>query len=115
MPYLLIQTSAELTGPKQEALLKAASALLARELGKPEQYVMTAAQPGLAMTFAGSPDPAAFLSLKSIGLPDSKLKPLSTALCKLIEDHAAVAPDRVYIEFTDAKGKYWGHDGDTFG
>ena len=115
MPYLLIQTNVELPDAKRDALLKAASRSLAEQLGKPEAYVMAGIEPALDMIFAASADPTAFLTLKSIGLPDAKLKPLSAALCKLLNEHAGIAPNRVYIEFVDAKAKYWGFDTGTFG
>jgi phenylpyruvate tautomerase len=115
MPYLSIQTNVELPEAKRDGLLKAASRLLAEQLGKPEDYVMTGIEPALRMTFAGSGAPTAFLSLKSIGLPDAKLKPLSAALCTLLHEHAGIPGDRVYIEFVDARAKYWGFDGGTFG
>lgn len=115
MPYLSIQTNVELPGIKQDALLKAASRVIAEQLGKPEQYVMAGIGGKSQMIFAGSGTPTAFLSLKSIGLPDAKLTPLSAALCKLLDEHAGIAADRVYIEFTDVRAKYWGFDGGTFG
>ena len=115
MPYLSLQTNVELPDGKRDALLAGASRLLAEQLGKPEQYVMVDIGPKQQMIFAGSGAPTAFLSLKSIGLPDVKLKPLSAALCKLLHDHAGIPADRVYIEFVDAKAKYWGFDGGTFG
>ncbi|HVV70433.1 MAG TPA: phenylpyruvate tautomerase MIF-related protein, partial [Verrucomicrobiae bacterium] len=100
---------------KQSVLLKAASKLLSEQLGKPEDYVMAAIEPPAQMIFAGSIAPTAFLSVKSIGLPDAKLKPLSAALCSLLKEHAGIVQDRVYIEFNNAQGKNWGFDGDTFG
>ena len=115
MPYLLIQTNVELPDAKRDALLKAASRLLAEQLGKPEEYVMAGIEPKLEMIFAGSGAPAAFLSLKSIGLPEGKLKPLSASLCKLLSEHMQISSDRVYIEFVNASAKYWGYDSGTFG
>ena len=115
MPYLLIQTNVELPGAKAEALLKAASRLLAEQLGKPEDYVMAGIAPVSRMIFAGTGEPTAFLSLKSIGLPEGKLKPLSASLCNLLSEHMQISSDRVYIEFVNASAKYWGYDGGTFG
>jgi phenylpyruvate tautomerase len=115
VPYLSIQTNVELPEAKRDALLKAASRLLAEQLGKPEEYVMAAIGPESQMILAGSSAPTAFLSVKSIGLPDGNLKPLSAALCKLLMAHAGIPADRIYIEFMDVKAKYWGYDGGTFG
>jgi phenylpyruvate tautomerase len=67
------------------------------------------------MIFAGNEEPAAFLHLKSIGLPQTSLKRLSAALGQLLSEHCCISSNRVYIEFTDAKGAFWGFDGNTFG
>ena len=87
---------------------------VAKQLGKPESYVMVALQLSVPMVFAGTTEPAAFLELKSIGLAESQTKPLSRALCDIIEAELGIRKDRVYIEFTNAAGKMWGWNGDTF-
>jgi phenylpyruvate tautomerase len=114
MPYLKIQTNLPLTKKAERTILKVASALVAEELDKPEEYVMIAVQPDTPMLFAGSDDPVAFLELKSIGLHPRQTKHLSSALCGLIEAHLGIAKERVYVKFiTVAKGM-WGWKGDTF-
>ncbi|NEP61168.1 MAG: hypothetical protein F6K31_30020, partial [Symploca sp. SIO2G7] len=53
MPLIKVQTS--VTAPEtnqSEALLKQLSASLAKHLGKPESYVMTALEANVPMTFA---------------------------------------------------------------
>ena len=72
MPYFSIQTSKPLDGAAVGELTKKASVFAAELLGKPESYVMTALESGTAMTFAGSHAPAAFIAVKSIGLPESR-------------------------------------------
>jgi len=115
MPYLLIQTNAEIAGDAQDALLKEASTMLATHLAKPVGYMMAGIAPKHRMIFAGSDAPTAFLILKSIGLPETKLKALSAALCGLVSEHTDIPPKRIYIEFVDVSAKYWGHNGGTFG
>jgi len=114
MPYLLIQTNVDVPAEQKKAILQRASALTAEGLGKPETYVMTAFQGGLPMTFGGSPDPAVYMELKSIGLPESRTGALARMLCDFIEEVLKVPPDRVYIEFADASGEMWGWNGSTF-
>lgn len=96
-------------------MLRAASALVAKELGKPENYVMTQFEQLQAMTFGGSDDHACFMQLKSIGLPEAKTKALSAALSGFVEGELGIAPERVYIEFVDAPRTMWGFNGSTFG
>ncbi len=114
MPYLKIQSNQELEANKQLVLLKEASALVAARLGKPESYVMVNMEPSRPMLFAGSDEPTAYLELKSIGLPESKTKELSQALCQLINSHTGIEQERIYIEFADAPRSMWGWNGSTF-
>ena len=114
MPYLKIQTNAVIDEAAGKALLSAASALTAEQLGKPESYVMVALEPPVPMLFAGNDEPLAYLELKSIGLPEAKTEQLSQALCQLMQDSLGVSQDRVYIEFADAPRAMWGWNGATF-
>ena len=114
MPYLKIQTNLPVSKKAERIVLKTASALVSKLLGKPESYVMIALQPDTSMLFAGSDDPVAFLELKAVGLPVRKTKVLSEALCTLIEDHLGIVPQRVYVKFINVKKGMWGWQGDTF-
>ena len=113
MPYLKIQTNQTVPTDQAQALISKASNLVATELGKPESYVMVALAPPVPMLFAGSDAPAAYLELKSIGLPESRTADLSKALCELMTD-LNIEQNRVYIEFADAPRAMWGWDGRTF-
>lgn len=113
MPYLKIQTNLPVTRKARRNVLREASALVAQELDKPEDYVMIALQPDTAMLFAGSDDPVAFLELKAVGLPARKTKKLSRVLCAMIEQHLGIAKDRVYVKFIDVNHSMWGWKGDT--
>ena len=114
MPYLKIQTNLPISKKAERSVLQDASALVAKELGKPEEFVMVALQPNTPMMFAGTDDPVAFLELKSIGLPADKTKRLSQTLCDLINRHLGIRPERVYVKFIDVLHSMWGWKGDTF-
>ena len=114
MPYLKILTNQDLPLDGARSLAKKASALVARQLGKPESYVMTSVENNPAMTFAGTDEPLAYLELKSIGLPDSITADTSRALCELVSTETAIDSARIYIEFSDAARKMWGWDKRTF-
>jgi phenylpyruvate tautomerase len=114
MPYLLIQTNVTPDSATRAALSRHLSKRLADWLGKPEQYVMVALQPGTAMYFAGSDDPCAYLELKSIGLPESRLPELSALLSRTMADELGISTDRVYIEFSAAEPQWWGWNASTF-
>jgi phenylpyruvate tautomerase len=114
MPYLKIQTNHAIEPGQVKTLLAAASKTIAAELGKPERYVMVELTTNPAFLFAGTDELAAYVELKSIGLPTVQTKDLSKAICSLLESQAGVPAERIYIEFADAKGSLWGWNSSTF-
>jgi len=116
MPLLQIQTSArsaEASAPT--ALLKTLSSMLARELSKPESYVMLGLEHDAELFFGGTNAPACVAVLKNIGtFTPAQTEKLSALLCAKLSEALGVAPNRIYIEFVDAKPHLWGYDGGTF-
>ena len=114
MPYVKIQTNTPLASEAKQPLLSKISRQVADALNKPERYVMVDLAGNAAMVFAGSGDPAAYIELKSIDLPDTQTQHLSQMLCLLLHDELTISPERIYIEFTDIPRKFWGWNGSTF-
>lgn len=114
MPYLSIQTNAEPEVTAQQDLLALASRTVAEVLGKPESYVMIALQTATPMCFAGNQTPAAYLQLKSLGLPETRTGQLSDALCSLVAEQLGIPPERIYIEFSSPDRRMWGWNNTTF-
>lgn len=117
MPLIKVQTSvttsdaADVTG-----LLKQLSTSLAKHTSKPESYVMTAFEPGIAMTFGGTIDPACYIEIKSVGsMSAAQTQAMSQEFCEQVSQALNVPANRIYIEFADAKGSMWGWNGTTFG
>lgn len=117
MPLLNLFSSAQQPDAGAlSAMLASFSKLLARELGKPEHYVMVGLAPRLEMSFGGSREPACYAELKNVGkLSSDKVEQLSAILCDAIAKALALPKDRIYIEFSNADGALWGYDGGTFG
>lgn len=115
MPLLKITTS--ITAASDHArLLSNLSHLIAERLGKPESYVMTAIDHPASMTFGGTNEPACYVELKNVGRFTPELtQRLSAELCERLSTGLGVQKSRIYIEFGDAEGYLWGHDGETFG
>jgi len=113
MPYLSITTNIPLSSECESALVAEASKVLAEELGKPQTYIMVSVQPVRVMRFASSEEPAAFLDLKSIGLPND-LGEVALALTAAVSRHTTIPGDRIFIAFYDVPASRWAHDGDTF-
>lgn len=118
MPLLSLLTSASPPTPPARAKLFAdLTALLARELGKPAEYVMVALAARAELSFAGdAAAPALYAELKNVGtLSPERVAALSRLLTAELAARLEVAPARIYIEFTNADGALWGWNGETFG
>ena len=115
MPYLSIQTNVGLEEEAQKRLLTEASKIVATTLNKPEKYVMVAWTPAPKMTFDRDPNGAAFLELRSIGIPEASRQKLPGALAKCMSDNLGIDADRVYLVMMDVPGKYWAEGEQTFG
>ena len=115
MPLLKLETTVPLPEEKVKPLLTALSNTVASVIGKPEQYVMvTASQSAILMS--GKSGDAAFVDIRSIGgLNAESNGKLSQQICKLLKDSLGIAPDRVYLNFTDVEAGNWGWNGSTFG
>jgi len=114
MPYLKISTNKNIDKHTENDITLKVSSLVAELLGKPESYVMTEINSGVTMTFAGNAEPLAYLEMKSIGLPENKTAVFSESLCAFIHENMGISPDRIYLEFADARRNMWGWNGSTF-
>ena len=115
MPYVHVQTSFPVGEPARDQLLTALSSLVARTLGKPEQYVMVSLSQA-AMRLGGEAGPAAFCDVRSIGgLSAGTCNQLSSGVCALLKEKIGVTPDRVFLNFAEVEAGRWGWNGETFG
>jgi phenylpyruvate tautomerase PptA (4-oxalocrotonate tautomerase family) len=115
MPLLKLETTVPLPQEKEKPLLVALSKIVAGTIGKPEQYVMITASHS-AMLMSGKAGDAAFVDIRSIGgLNSDTNRKLSEQICKLLKDSLSLAPERVYLNFTDVEAGNWGWNGSTFG
>ena len=115
MPLLKLQTTLVIPENRRKELLTALSKAVAETIGKPEQYVMvTITQAAILMS--GNSGDAAFVDIRSIGgLSGDVNRKLAKEICKLIESFLGIAPDRVYLNFSDVEAANWGWNGSTFG
>lgn len=115
----LIKVLSSVSSPEQakvEKLLTTLSAKLAKHLGKPESYVMTAFESDIPMSFAGTFAPTCYVEIKSVGsMNASQTKSMSQDFCQTLSQLLDIPTNRIYIEFADAKGYMWGWNGSTFG
>ena len=114
MPCLIIKTNQAMNKQEENNFCLSVSAITAELLGKPESYVMTLLETSMAMTMSGTTEPAAYVELKSINLPENETSTLSSNLCRHIGDLLKIDSKRIYIEFSNAQRHLWGWDGRTF-
>lgn len=114
MPYLNLKTNVAITQQQSPQLLSELSKLIAQTTGKPERYVLVELTENKAMLFAGTNDPLAYLECKSIGLTSLQAKTLSATISKVLKENLHINSERVYIEFSDCPGEFWGWNGSTF-
>ena len=115
MPLLKLETTVALSDEKKKTVLAALSKAIAETIGKPEQYVMVTASQS-AMLMSGKAGEAAFVDIRSIGgLNGETNRKLSQQICKLLKESLGIAPDRVYLNFSDVDAGNWGWNGSTFG
>lgn len=115
MPYLSFNSNVRLSNEQRLELAQHFSSALSQHTGKPERYVMVNIHQANTMLFGGNDQALAYLECKSIGLTNQQAKALSAALSDLVLQHCAIAPDRIYIEFSNCPAELWGWNGDTFG
>ncbi len=117
MPLIHVTTSAEApAGDARDALLGELSRALSEHVGKPEKWVMTCLTPRAAMTFGGTTEPVCYVEVKNIGsFTPEQTERMSADFCARLSKALGVAPERIYIEYTNAVGHLWGWNGTTFG
>jgi phenylpyruvate tautomerase len=115
MPLLKLETTLPLPEEKEKPLLAALSKVVAGATGKPEQYVMVTVGQA-AMLMSAKAGDCAFVDIRGIGgLNGETNRKLSQQICKLLKESLGIAPDRVYLNFTDVEAGNWGWNGSTFG
>jgi len=114
MPLIKVEITEKLSEEEEADLLKALSATVAEELGKPEQYVMATVSVARVL-MSGDFGPAAFVEVRSIGGLNARVNgKMSAAICSLLSHSLAISPERVYLNFMDLSAENWGWDSRTF-
>lgn len=116
MPFIDISTNTS-TGPKKrEKLLDDVVALGEKFLGKSKDVTMARLTPDATIVFKGTSEPAAFVSIRAIGLPPVELRgQFVVAIGNLFDEVLDVPPSRVFVVFDDVPGDRWGASGRIVG
>lgn len=114
MPYISIQTNQSFDQSERQSLLKKVTAFAAELLGKSESKFMVHIDAGADMVFAGTDEPAAFVQLKSIGLPREKCSDYAAQISDFLERELKIPGNRAFIDFTDIDQGMFALNGKTF-
>ncbi|XP_026136485.1 macrophage migration inhibitory factor-like [Carassius auratus] len=115
MPMFVVNTNVSKDAVPAE-LLSEATQELAKEMGKPAQYIAIHINPDQMMMFGGKGDPCALCSLTSIGkIGGAQNKKYSKLLMGLLNKHLGISPDRIYINFVDMDAANVAWNSTTFG
>lgn len=114
MPFFRLETNVSIKESDRQPLVEKTSKFISRIVGKPETYVMVLIHDGVSVSFAGSSEPAALVSLGSIGLQKEQCASLSEQICNFLDSELGVPGHRTYIEFRDLERSMFGWDGRTF-
>lgn len=116
MPLLRLQTSIEIPAPRRDELLRQLSATTARQLSKPESYMMVLLEDRAPMLLGADAAPAAFVEVRSVGaISPQQARDLCAALSGVLGAALGLAPERIYYNFAGVPGAMWGHGEGTFG
>lgn len=108
MPLVTLHSNAQPDPEEVAALLREATSITARELGKPESVVMARACLGSPMMFAGTPEPTLLVEIEGLGTEDSATGPLTDAFCDLGKERLAIDPARIFVKLHDVPRGRWG-------
>jgi phenylpyruvate tautomerase len=103
-----------MSGDDKDQFLRQASDVVSQLLSKPEQYVLVEINSDKSLLMSGSTESAAYVELKSIGLPEKDTAGLSADLCEFLKQSLDIDPERIYIEFINIPRHLWGWNKGTF-
>jgi len=114
MPFLELKTNKQLSTDKKNQLMEDMTALLAKDLNKPQRVIMISCMDNQDLMFGGSRDPLAFMELRSIRLPEDQTGQLAQSLSSFVKNNLDIPEDRTFINFRNFDPHMWGYNGSTF-
>ncbi|RME28401.1 MAG: hypothetical protein D6806_02945 [Deltaproteobacteria bacterium] len=114
MPFVGLKTNVEIGRERRAELARKLSSQTAGKLGKPESYIMAEVEAGTTLLFAATDEPAAYLTVASIGLQAQQCPELSEFFCDFLQDELGIPSERIYVDFRDIDGRMFGWNRKTF-
>ncbi len=116
MPFVDARIALTLTDEQKEAI-KADFGQAVSTFGKGEGFLMVGITDGYDLWLGGRKlDKGAYVSFSMIGdTPDAGCREFSAKVCDILQRHAGISSDSVYITFHPMAAARWGWNGSTFG
>ena len=114
MPYIKLNTTAEVGAAKAEALKAKFGKAIECFPGKTEQWLMVGIEDNQRMWFRGdNSGDLAILDVELLGqISADASNRMTAAICRILEEELNIAPDRVYVKYTGYAN--WGWNGSNF-
>ena len=116
MPTFILHTNLKtIDSPTEEVLHQEIRGIIARSIGKSEDFVLTIFNPNTSMRFGAKAGVSAYCEVKNVGVlsPDTTDQ-IAGFITGILSTNLKVSPEQVYIEFQESERHLWGWNGKTF-
>lgn len=89
--------------------------VIASNIGKSEDFVLTIFNPNTSMQFGEKAGNSAYCEIKNVGTLSPEITNLITnSVTEILSQKLKISPDQLYIEFQESERHLWGWNGKTF-
>lgn len=116
MPTFILHTNLKtIDPPTKEVLHQEIRGIIARCIGKSEDFVLTILNPNSSMRFGVKAGISAYCEVKNVGVlsPDTTNQ-ISGFITEILSTKLKISPEQLYIEFQESERHLWGWNGKTF-
>lgn len=116
MPTFILNSNIPKPEPEIiEKIQQGCATILSEQIGKSQDFVMTALNFEQDLSFGNSSEPCAYAEVKNVGTLNPNLtNSMSRELCRHIFSILNISEDKIYIEFQESERHLWGWNGKTF-
>jgi len=89
--------------------------VIASNIGKSEDFVLTIFNPNTSMQFGEKAGNSAYCEIKNVGTLSPEITNLITnSVTEILSQKLKISSDQLYIEFQESERHLWGWNGKTF-
>jgi len=101
--------------PTEEVLHQEIRGIIAKCIGKSEDFVLTVFNPNTSMQFGAKAGISAYCEIKNVGVlsPDTTNQ-IASFITEVLSTKLKISPEQLYIEFQESERHLWGWNGKTF-